>query len=285
MIDGEEHPCRAVSKPTGITPGILLKKEIASEVSMEVQFPTQVNPLPFGTTFITNNNPTDTGLVHWVCYNTLQKFADPAKHWGLMESFYHGSSSPMVDYMNNLVDAIMLENKSYGELTYFAKLELGSVDYQKEYRRPGASAVQLPHSDPLAVARGSVQAPYEHTVVKSYNFRDTWKLTQRTVTVRFVTNNDPEATGLIDWIFTNMFTRMPITKVSESLPSTSTLTKASYISNTPTLDILNKLGFTQRRNTGNCDNWTCFKSLEVDAEESDMDYLKRKREREAEKQQ
>lgn len=85
-----------------------------------------------------------------------------------------------------------------------------------------------------------------------------------------------------------MFTCMPITKVSETLPSTSKLTKEPYfpntpvlnILNTPVLNILNKLERIQRQNTRNYDTWTVFRGLEIDAEESDEDYNKRRREAE-----
>lgn len=192
LIEGKVRACRAVTKSRDITPGLMLKESDMKIIEMGARFRPQNTYLPFIVGFMTNNNPTDTGLVHWVCHNTLQKFADPTDHWNLVESFYHGPSSPMVDYMNNLAIAQMLENKSYADRIHFAKLILGSIDHRKEYYRK-LRAIQRPFSDPLVVTHGSVQTPYEHTVVKSYNFRDTWKLTKRTVTVHFTTNNDPVA--------------------------------------------------------------------------------------------
>lgn len=269
MIEGVTHPCRAITKPCNITPG-LLKESKQFVTEMEVRLKPRGDYQPFTVSYLTNNNPTDTGLMYWVCKNTLGRFAN-TNRWGTAE-FHYNRDTPMLNYMNNLERVGMLENKSYDEYTNFSDITLGSqsvrslLGAQLNDRKSVLNMWQLIDNG----AHVPIQPPHELVIEDSfYIYMFDW----RKVTLRCTTNNDPVATGLINWLFENMSYRakIPNQGAKEILPSISVLTKPSYIPNTPILDALNRMERRYRiyiedhNDRLNPKYWTLFTGVEIGA--------------------
>ena len=276
VIEGVTHPCRAVTKPCNITPG-LLKESKQFVTEMEARLKSHGDYRPFTVGYLTNNNPTDTGLMYWICKNALSKFAN-IDRWGTAE-FHYNRETPLLNYMSNLERVSMLENKSYDEYTNFGDVTLGSrsvrslLGAQLNDRKSVLDVWQSIDDS----ARAPIQPPHELVIEDSFYI---CLFDSRKVTLRCMTNNDPVATGLIDWLFTNISYQVRVREgryitfgipnkgANETLPSTSVLTKPSYTPNTPILDALNRMERIYRNymeeHNGDLDPkyWTIFTGVE-----------------------
>lgn len=263
LIEGKVRACRAVTKARDITSGLINSDVFSPPIEMSVRFKRDTAFKPFTLSYQTNNNPTDTGLIHWVCMNAFKKLGNP-EHWGTREICYDNRGTPLLNYMNNLERVLMLEHKSYDEMTNFWELVLGSSCVRDSIRAQPFLRDHLISSWP-PYENERVKSPTEHTICdKGFTgiTMDTCK-----VTLRFMTNNDPIRSKLIEWILNNVYFDMSKGKICETMPSTNILTKASYMPNTPTLDMLNKMATLQLALSGHYDNWTFFTGVEAEIDD------------------
>ena len=221
--------------------------------------------------YVTNNNPISTGLLAWVCESVIAPFVS-AHAWDKTEFWIMPPlqvcnlralhEQPLLNSMNHIERALMLENQYFDNWTTITGLVLVPLSQSSRVDASPDPQTQACVTGHEQVQHSSCIPPEEVTMEKQVILHGH----KTSVKITYSTNNDPQASGLIDWIWSQEL--LDLLKTADSKYQIKEIlevdvTPMTGLSKTPILDWLNRLDRTQAILNINPGNWTVFTGLDV----------------------
>lgn len=194
--------------------------------------------------------------LNWIINNAHGQYIKNRKN-SILETITTGKKSPIIDFMNNLERIEAIENYRSDEWILFHGLNVGAGKWI-----PTDGAPQIIHSNPNVVQVQEVTMPYVDSSIFMKSFNDSnGDYNEKIIEVVFATNNYPVNSGLINWVFDNMYFDIK-GNVDETYIGSKDITDSLGRESTPTLDKMNKLVCLHRYNT-EMSNWTYFTEVNI----------------------